>query len=328
MAARRPTPVTETCHWGCGWWATLTADRFAADVTARRDGDLFTWTASPGVQVGDVYLLVTTAPDRRVRAWGWVVGAPDGDDGHGWRVTVRFGGHLTEPLRLKDLREDPALAQWTPLARVMSGRLEGIPPAVWQLLRHHLHPQVAEAAPPPAGPDRVAEPVELPAPQPVRSSRPAERRSEAAPCQHWPWDGLGRGRFFEELVRRVLLPQGFTLVSLQSERDGAGIDVVAHRPQVRWTRWVAQLDVTGEPVDEAAIHELLQGRQCHGAQAALLVATGPVSEAARSLALESQVDIWDAAWLRSAWLRSTDGAAGDLHTAAPAPPVWQQAIAI
>jgi hypothetical protein len=246
-------------------------------------------------------------------------------------VTIRFGGQLDDPLRLRDLREDAALSQWMPLARVSAGRLEGIPPAVWQTLRRHVQAQV----PVPAPARRPAELVETPIEagsgpeRPVRAGRHAERRSDEGAALTWPWDGLDRGRFFRELVRRVLLPEGFTLIELQPGRDAAGIDVVAHRPQIRWTRWVAQLDVTGEAVEADAIREIVQGRQQHGAQAALLVATGPVSEAAKRLAAETGVEVWDAALLRSMWLRTTAGTVAEALVADPAAPTaWREAVAI
>lgn len=296
MAGRPPVPVTEPCQWQNAWWATVAVERFDAEVAGCRPGDLLTWAAHAGVRVGDAYLLVTTAPDRRLRAWGWAVGAPVGDEAQGWRVTVRFGGLLDEPPCLRALRHDPALAVWTPLARVTAGRLEGIPPAVWQVLREHLGAQVAEAraVTPEAGPLAIEVP-------------PPAVSTYGDPPPIGPWDGLGRAAFFEALVRRVLLPEGFTLVALQPGRDAAGIDVVAHRPEVRWTRWVAQLDLTGEPVPAAAVHEVHRGCQAHGAQRGLLVATGPVSAATRALAQELHVDVWDAVRLRSAWLRATDG---------------------
>jgi hypothetical protein len=291
MTARRPAPVTETCHWECAWWATLAADRFAGEITGLATGALLTWAAHPGVRVGDVYLLATTAPDRRLRAWAWVVGAPDGDEDQGWRVTVRFGGQLAEPLRLRDLRADDSLAHWTPLGRVVADRLEGIPPAIWQSLRQRVQgPPSAKAAP------------AKPAP-----SAPGPLSPDPVGPQTWPWDGLGRGAFFHELTRRILLPQGYALAELLLRRDAAGIDLVAHRPEFRWTRWVAQLDVTGEAVDVESVHEVVAGRQAHGAQSGLLVATGPVTDSARSLAHDLQVKVWDAAWLRSRWLRPADG---------------------
>ncbi len=292
MIARRPAPVTETCHWECAWWATLTADRFAAEVAGLTAGALLTWSAHPGVRVGDAYLLATTAPDRRLRAWAWVVGAPDGDDDQGWRVTVRFGGLLEAPVRLRDLRADDSLAQWTPLGRVVADRLEGIPPAIWQGLRQHVT----------AAPSRAKQGP----PAPVRPLA-GDRHPDPAAPQTWPWDGLGRGAFFHELTRRILLPQGYALAELLPRRDAAGIDLLAHRPEFRWTRWVAQLDVTGEAVDEASVQEVVAGRQAHGAQSGLLIATGPVTEVARSLAQALRVTVWDGAWLRSAWLRPADG---------------------
>jgi hypothetical protein len=166
--------------------------------------------------------------------------------------------------------------------------------------------QAETAVPGETGPTAAGPVTERPARQ-GRSGRQPECRpaEEAQPA--WPWDGLSRGPFFRELVQRVLLPQGFTLIELFGRRNPQGIDMVAHRPQVRWTRWVAQLDVTGEAVDVASVQEVVEGRAYFGAQAALLIATGPVTEAARALAREQQVEIWDAAWLRSVWLRSTDG---------------------
>ena len=274
MSPRRSQPPA-ACHWGTGWWATVTVDRFVREVCPLDHGTALTWPAQPGVQAGDVFLLVTSAPERHLRAWAWAVESPTAELDGSWSVRLRFGGHLGESVPLRQLRQAPGLDQWPALQRVSPGRLEPVPAALWACLTPFVRPP---------------EPL-------VTAAKPQ------APIAR-PWDGLGRGPFFEALLKAVLCPQGFALIELLAGRDDCGIDLIAQRvPHTwqRWTRLVAQLDVTGEAVGEKAVAEVLQGRQQHGAQQGLLIVTGPVTPSARAYATAAAIEIWDGPELARLW---------------------------
>ncbi|MBC7545018.1 MAG: restriction endonuclease [Candidatus Sericytochromatia bacterium] len=297
MPPRRRLPLTP-CHWDAGWWATVKPDRFTLSVAALAPGQTLSWPALPGVKAGDVFLLVSAAPDRCLRAWAWAAESPTAELDGSWSVTLRFGGHLADPVALRQLRATPGLTGWPALARVCAGRVEAIPPALWSRLTPFVRP--AEPAPRPTS---RPEPPTQPQTEPIR------------PAPACPWADLGRGPFFEALVRQVLLPQGYAVIELQAGRDASGIDLIAQRPQFRWTRLVAQMDATGEAVDETAVAEVVRGRQHHGAQTGLLIATGPVTATARAHASSAGIEIWDASYLHACWGAGAPGPFPDPATA-------------
>lgn len=282
---QEPPPCSS--EWPRGWLVTLTPRDFGAKLGLLRPGQPLQWSALPGVESGDVFVIATTAPDRRLRAWARVVAGPERVDEGDWQVELRFGACLERPLMLRTLKEDPGLSHWPALQRVTAGRLEAVPPALWQCLRQHVAPTLTPIEPPREGPV---------SPPPLRATP-----LMAPPREGTPWAGLDRGRAFRELARRLFLPQGYAKVELQPSRDAAGIDVIAFRAQYRWSKWVAQLDATGETVDVEAVEDVVRGRAQHGAQHGLLIAFGPVSDAARALADEQQIEVWDDTTLHVAW---------------------------
>lgn len=288
VALQDPPPCSS--DWQRGWLVTLAPREFGAKLGLLRPGQTFHWSALPGVEIGDVFVVATTAPDRRLRAWARVVAAAQRVDQGDWQVELRFGACLERPIMLRTLKEDPGLTHWPALTRVTAGRLEAVPPALWHCLRRHVVPSPAEV---PQERPLSAPPLHTP---PLRTTPLL-----TAPVEARPWAGLDRGRAFRELARRLFLPQGFAKVELQRCRDGAGIDVIAYRAQHRWSKLVAQLDATGETVEVAAIEDVVRGRSQHGAQHGLVIALGPVSEAARALAVEHGIEVWDDETLRQAW---------------------------
>lgn len=98
------------------------------------------------------------------------------------------------------------------------------------------------------------------------------------------------GHAFEYYVARLLPAMGFTHITVTQGSGDYGVDVIAYDGAVKIA---IQCKLYGSPVGVKAVQEVYAGKAHYHADLAAVITNNYFTEAARTLAEETGVELWD-----------------------------------
>jgi len=130
----------QTRHGRRYWLLVSRPEYFAELEEAATDGAVLEWSVPGELRPGDLVLLYRTRPASDI---SYVLRAQErARPDLIWKWVANFHPCLPlgKPLKLKELRAAPRLANWTALRRNFQGQLGNfsIPPPIWRVLRSML----------------------------------------------------------------------------------------------------------------------------------------------------------------------------------------------